>query len=127
MLYIGKLNINLYNCVTDNIVTEDVIITDEQVQHIKNRHPLDYEKYSTYFPEIISNPDYIIESNKEKTAVILKEIANDEIKSQTILRLCTMNDPEEYKNSIITFMKIDSKRWNRYLRTKKILYSKESI
>ena len=127
MLYIGKLNINLYNCVTDNIVTEDVIITDEQVQHIKNRHPLDYEKYSKYFLEIISNPDYIIESNKEKTAVILKEIANDEIKSQTILRLCTMNDPEEYKNSIITFMKIDSKRWNRYLRTKKILYSKESI
>ena len=59
MKYIGKIDREIYQCVTKDIVTEDVIIT------------------------------------------------------------------EGYSNSIITFMKISDKRWNRYLRTKDILYKKE--
>lgn len=59
MKYIGKIDREIYQCVTKDIVTEDVIIT------------------------------------------------------------------EGYSNSIITFMRISDKRWNRYLRTKDILYKKE--
>ena len=125
MYYISKLNPNIYKCITDDIVTTDVIITDEQIRHIRERHPNDFEKYSKYFQEIISFPDYIIEANRENTAVILKEIIDEDQNVQLVLRISTSQDPKEYKNSIITFMKIDHKRWNRYLRTKKILYKKE--
>ena len=34
-------------------------------------------------------------------------------------------DNIEYKNSIITFMKIDNREWERLIRNKKVLYTKE--
>ncbi len=122
---VGKINKEIYKCITADIVTDEVIITDNQIQHIKERHPNDYERFSQYFLEIVANPDYIIEANKPDTAVILKEIVDDGEKFQTVLRLCTSKEPEGYQNSIITFLRIDEKRWNRYLRTKKILYKRE--
>ena len=125
MYYISKLNPQIYRCITHDIVITDVIITEEQIRHIKERHLDDFDNYSIYFREIISDPDYIIEANKENTAVILKKIVDEDKKIQLVLRVCTSQDPKEYKNSIITFMKIDDKRWKRYLRTKKILYKKE--
>ena len=125
MYYISKLNPKIYRCITHDIVTTDVIITEEQIRHIKERHLDDFDNYSKYFREIISDPDYIIEANKENTAVVLKEIDDEDKKIQLVLRICTSQEPKGYKNSIITFMKIDDKRWKRYLRTKKILYKKE--
>jgi hypothetical protein len=41
------------------------------------------------------------------------------------VRLATSNDTPSYKNSIITFMKIDDREWNRILKNKKILYKSE--
>ena len=122
---VGKINKDIYKCITEDIVTDEVIITDNHIQHIKERHPNDYERFSKYFAEIVANPDYIIEANRPDTAVILKEIIDNEEKFQTVLRLCTSKEPERYKNSIITFLKIDKKRWRRYLRTKEIIYKKE--
>ncbi len=74
---VGKIDMNIYKCVTEDIVTDEVIITDERIQHIKERHPDDYERFCGYIPDIIADPDYIIEANKPNTAVILKEIIKD--------------------------------------------------
>lgn len=122
---VGRINREIYKCITEDIVTDEVVITDNQIQHIKDRHPNDYERFSQYFGQIVAEPDYIIKANKPDTAVILKEILEGDERFQTVLRLCTSKEPEGYKNSIITFLKIDEKRWNRYLRTKEILYKKE--
>lgn len=122
---VGKINREIYKCVTDDILTDEVVITDKQIQHIKDRHPNDYERFSTYFGEIVEKPDYIIEANKPNTALILKEIQRQNEIFKTVLRLVTSGDNPQYKNSIITFMKIDEKEWNRLLRNKKVLYKKE--
>ena len=122
---VGKIDREIYKCVTEDIVTDEVVITENQIKHIKDRHPNDYERFSKYFPEILREPDYIIEANKPNTAVILKEISDNGEKFQTVLRICTTDDPKGYKNSIITFLNISDKRWIRYLRTKKILYKRE--
>ena len=58
MHIIGKINKNIYKCVTEDITTEEVIITDNQINHIKNRHPNDYENFSSYFSDILSDPDF---------------------------------------------------------------------
>lgn len=125
MHIIGKINKNIYKCVTEDITTEKVIITDNQINHIKNRHPNDYENFSSYFSDILSDPDFILEANKPNTAFILKQITENDLTVQLILRLQTSQDPKGYKNSIITFLKIDIKTWNKYLRNKKILYRKD--
>ena len=125
MHIIGKINKNIYKCVTEDITTEEVIITDNQINHIKNRHPNDYENFSSYFSDILSDPDFILEANKPNTAFILKQITENDLTVLLILRLQTSQDPKGYKNSIITFLKIDIKTWNKYLRNKKILYRKD--
>lgn len=125
MYLVGKIDIEIYNCITKDITTDEVRITDKQIDHIKNRHPNDYELFNKYFEKIVEQPDYIIEANKPFTALILKEIQIDNKKFKTVVRLATSNDTPSYKNSIITFMKIDDREWNRILKNKKILYKSE--
>lgn len=122
---IGNIDINKYKCVTEDIKTSDVIITDERIQHIKDRHPNDYEKYYRYMSEVVANPDYIVEANKPNTALILKAFSENGEQFKTVLRLITSSDDCNFKNSIITFMKINEKEWQRLLRNKKILYKLE--
>lgn len=122
---VGKIDKDIYKCITEDIVTVDVIITDERIEHIKERHPYDYERYYNYIKEVIENPDYILHGNKPNSALILKEFSNGEEQFKTILRLITSNDDISFKNSIITFMKINNKEWERLLRNKEILYKKE--
>ena len=122
---VTKLDIEKYKCVSENITTDEVIITDERIQHIKDRHPNDYERYEKYLSQIIESPDYILQANKPNTAFLLKHIAEGDESFELILRLAVNGDPAGYKNSVITFLKIENKRYKRYLRTKKILYKSE--
>lgn len=125
MYLVGKIDIEIYNCITKDITTDEVIITDERIQHIKEHHPNDYEQYYSYMRSIIENPEYIIEANKPNTALILKSFSNGNETFKTVLRLITSSDNSKFKNSIITFMKINEKEWNRLLKNKKILYKSE--
>ena len=125
MLYVGRIDIDIYKCITTDIVTNDVIITDERIQHIKDRHPNDYEKFYKYLKEIVEHPQYIVETAKPNTALILNEFVDGDEQFKTVLRLTTSTDNPDFKNSIITFMKINDKEWSRMLRNKKILYRKE--
>lgn len=125
MPYIGKLDRKIYSCVSNDIITDDVIITERQIQHIMERHPMDYERFAGLLHVIIETPDYILEANKPYTAVILKEIVLGGEVFKTILRLATSVDDPSYKNSVITFMKIDKKDWDRLIRNKTILYKRE--
>ena len=123
--FVGKIDIEKYRCVTEDIQTDEVIITEKQIEHIKERHPNDYERFGRYFKDIVETPDYIIEANKPYTALILKEIKTENEQFKAVLRIITSNDNSEFKNSIITFMKIDDKEWNRILKNKKVLYKSE--
>ncbi len=126
MYFICRLNKDIYKCVAEDIVTDEVVITTKQIDHIRERHPNAFEKYKEFFSEIITSPDYIIESPKPGTAIVLKEIITDDDKRfKTVLRLVTSSDDPGFKNSIITFMRISEKDWNRILRNKNILYKRE--
>lgn len=125
MQIIGKIDIEKYQVVSENIRTDEVVITDERIQHIKERHPNDYEQYMQYISEIVKNPDYILEANKPNTAFLLKEFIHEEKRFQLILWIAVEGDNPGYKNSVITFLKVEEKRYRRYLRTKKILYKSE--
>ncbi len=114
-----------YKCITEDIGTDEVIITDPQIEHIKSRHPNDCERYFDYVSDILKNPDYILQANRPNTAFVLKHIVDNDKSYQVILRLKTSQDPVHYKNSVITFLKAEEKRYNRYLRTKKIFYKSE--
>ncbi len=126
VIYIGKINRDIYKCISADIISDEVIITDERIQHIKDRHPDDYERFCSYLKIVVEEPDYIVETMKPNTALILKEIRISEKEYfKTALRLVTPMDNQNYKNSIITFMKINEKEWSRLIRNKRILYKRD--
>ncbi len=121
---VGEINPKLFQKISP-ILTKDVVITERQIAHIKESHPLDYERYAEYIPAILREPDYIIEANKPNSAVLLKEILEGNERFQLILRLKTPEDPASYQNSVISFWKIDKRRYDNYVRNKKIVYKSE--
>ena len=125
MTIIGKIDFELYKCVTPNMVTDEVILTDERMAHIKARHPGDYERFCGYLPQIVADPDYIIEDKRPNTALVLKEISAEGKKFRLSLRLVTSEDDPDFKNSVLTFLRIRGKEWRRLIANKTVLYKKE--
>lgn len=119
---IGRIDKSIYSCVTKDIITDEVIITKERIEHINERHPEDFEKYKGYLKKILEYPDFIVEANRSATAVILKEFIEDNEKFKLILKLAVKGEPKEYKNSVISFWKIGDKTWKKISKNKIILY-----
>ena len=70
LFYMSRMDIHKFTIKVKMIIKCDVIITEERISHIKERHPYDFEKYCDYLRKIVEEPDYIIQSNKSNTALI---------------------------------------------------------
>ena len=123
MKFVGKINREIYKCITEDITTDEVIITDERIAHIKEHHPGHFERIKPYSKVTVEEPDYILK-NAKNTGLILKHIKIDNISIQIVLRLHTTSDKSEYKNSIISAWEISESRWENYIKNKKILYKR---
>lgn len=122
--FLCKIDKDIYSCVTQDIATDEVVLTNERIQHIKDRHPEDYERYFIYIKRILQEPDYILE-DAPNTALILKEFKEDDRMFRLVLRLKTSSDPHQFMNSVLTFMKTNPKKWQQNIRNKKILYKRD--
>mgnify|MGYP003453130778 CR=1 FL=1 len=50
MHFVGKLNKEIFRCISEDIRTDEVIITEERIQHVNDRHPGEHEKIKEYLP-----------------------------------------------------------------------------
>ena len=128
--YIGKIDIKLFYNISNKILTDEVILTKKQKEHMEKRHPGILQRYEKYFIEIIEKPDYILKDNiRENTALILKTIYDQVGKIlgtvNLVLRLAVEGDSEENKNSIITCIPIGKNRLKSYKNNGKIVYKNE--
>ncbi len=122
---LGELDWKIYECISENHICDEVIITDEQVKHIRERHPEAYMDTMYYLKRIIDDPDYIFKDKQPNTGLIVKKIENAKESALLVLKILTVNDRKDYKNSVITGWKITERRLNNYLRNKEIIYRKE--
>lgn len=100
----------------------EVILTNERLNHIAERHPGDYEKYGQHIEDMLDDPDYIVEDDRHSdTAIILKTYDGE------TLRITLKLTPEQQgrMNSILTFQRIREKELKRLLRNKRIIYKIE--
>ena len=125
MEIIARIDVEKFRSVAESIRTDEVIITDERIKHIEERHPHDYERYSQYMVTMLENPQYILRDPSPNTAVILQEFVQGEEHFRLILKLAVVDDATHKKNSVITFLKISEKKYHKYLRNKEILYKDE--
>ena len=124
MYFVGKLNKEIFRCITEDIHTDEVIITDERIQHVNERHPGEYEKIKEYLNEAVVNPDYILADKHPNTGLIIKEIKMKDTYVQLVLKICTSKGEMEFKNSIISLWEISEARLQNYLRNKHCLYKR---
>lgn len=123
---VGKIDKNIYKCITEDIVTDEVIITDNQIQHILDRHPDAYETAMKEMRTAIESPDYIIADDKhDNTGLVIKKFKMKGDNLQLVLRVCTHKDEPGYKNSVISCWEISEKRLENYLKNKRVLYKQE--
>lgn len=126
MYIVGKINREIYQCIEENIRTEEVIITDERMVHIRERRGEEfYNRYCDLFEEILRDPDYIFKEKREHTALVCKKIVENEKYINLVLRIAIETDNPEYKNSIITAIGESEKRFAQRLRNNTALYKKE--
>lgn len=122
---VGKISRDIYECITEDIITDEVIITDERIAHIiERRGQKFYDTYRDSFADIIRNPDYIF-ADKKNTALVCKEFESDDKFVNIVLRIVVSTDNSDYKNSIITAVGENRKRFQQRLRNNTPLYKKE--
>ena len=128
---VGILDLAIYGSLFHPLITTDVIITDERMNiHIRERHPGDYQRYSTLLPTMLSQPDYILADKTPSAVIVLKHfiIEHSSIYLRLSLKILTPQDYQkhpEHKNSILTFFHIHEREYQRLIRNKKILYKRE--
>lgn len=124
MRTVGYIDMEKYRCITEDITSNEVIITPERIQHIKDHHPGHFELVEPFLKDALEAPQYILE-DAPNTGLILKTIETDNLNLQVVLRIHTSTDPDGFKNSIISAWHIRDKEYRRLIRNKKILYKQE--
>lgn len=123
------LDVDLYKCISKNIATNKVVLTDKQIVHIAEHHPEAYNDVLIELKETILCPDYIIKDEKHTdTGLVVRKINSNVDLGQhsfIVLKICTDTEEDKFANSIISGWKISENRLQSYLRNKSILYKKE--
>lgn len=66
--HIGKINLEPLEKEFGKLQTDNVVLTEERMLHIKQGHPDDYNLFQQYKKEMIEDPDLIL---KEARMIIL--------------------------------------------------------
>lgn len=56
---------------------EPIFIGEANIRHMKEEHPMDFEKYGADIEEIIKNPTYLARNEKKKSIEFIKEYKVD--------------------------------------------------
>nr|DAN52583.1 MAG TPA: minor capsid protein [Caudoviricetes sp.] len=110
----GKLNGN------------EVILRDERLEHIKERHPEVVDILKNNYIEAVNNPDYVLKDSKnENTIWNIKKIEEKNINIVIKLSVLKEKEHKRYLNSTITAHEIKNSRLNKYLEKQKQLYKNQ--
>lgn len=124
IIKLGKINTQPLEKEFGKLHTDEIIITNERINHIKIRHPLDYNLFEKYGTETIKNPDVIIKDCKNKSTVFMvKQLSDTNL--NVVARLVIDGDDKNLKNSIMTFYRIREKNLIKLAKKNKTLYKKE--
>lgn len=121
---LGTLNKKLLENIFGKIQTDEIIITEERLEHIKKRHIEDFVLFEKYCIEIVKNPDYIIQDKKNAgTIFMVKKLSDTNL--NVVVRLALSTDKNGLKNSVMTFYRLREKNLYKLIDKNVILYKRE--
>lgn len=83
MKQVGKLHDNIINLLSlDYAPNTPIYLGQSNIDHMKKRHPVDFEKYGANITDIITKPDYVRQNPKDNSIEYVKEfeINNEYVK-----------------------------------------------
>ena len=121
---LGKINIEVLEKEFGKIQTDEIIVTNERIDHIKERHPEDYDLFEKYGEESVSSPDLIIKDIKHQgTVFMVKKLPETNL--NVVVRVVLETDDSKLKNSVMTFYRIREKNLKKLIEKNGMLYKKE--
>ena len=123
---VGQINRTMFRRISREITTEDVIITEERIEHC-NKHQNAYIRYGIHMDTVLRDPEFIFLDSHPNTAVLVREIQADGINLQIVLRLHVLTDTPGYANSIISLWNISEKRKENYRKNKIVIYKRGDL
>lgn len=121
---LGKIDTQPLEQEFGKLKTDEIIVTNERLEHIKSRHPEDYSLFEKYGAKTVESPDIIIKDLKnENTVFMVKSL--DDTNLNVVAKLILDTDESDYKNSVMTFYRIRNKNLVKLEKKNKTLYKKE--
>lgn len=123
-LSLGLLDPAPLQAVFGTLQTTEIIVTDERIQHIKERHPEDYSLFQQYGPCTVQSPDLILQDIKH-AGTIFAVRRLPETNLNVVVRLALETDEPGHKNSVMTFYRIRDKNLRKLIEKCPMLYKRE--
>lgn len=121
---LGKINIKILEKEYGKIQTNEIIVTNERLNHIKERHPEDYSLFEEYGVQSVTSPDLVIKDIKHiGTVFMVKKLPDTNL--NVIVRVVLETDDSRLKNSVMTFYRIREKNLKKLIEKNDVLYRKE--
>lgn len=124
IIELGKLNTQPLGSEFGKLKTDELIITNERIEHIKIRHPEDFELFEQYSLLVVNEPEFVIKDEKNKNTVfITKKLENTNL--NLVVKIILETDEDDLKNSVMTFYRIRDKNLKKLINKNRTLYKKE--
>ncbi|MDO4554936.1 MAG: PBECR2 nuclease fold domain-containing protein [Lachnospiraceae bacterium] len=121
---LGKINMSILEIEFGKIQTDDIIVTNERINHIKNHHPEDFELFLRYGESCVQNPDLIIRDIKNMgTVFMVKKLKDTNL--NVVVRVVLKTDDSKLSNSVMTFYRIRERNLKKLIEKNTLLYKKE--
>ena len=102
----------------------EVILRDERLEHIRERHPEIVDVLKNNYVETVNNPDYALKDYKNTdTALFLKKIEDYSI--NLVVKLSASNSDKNMENSTITVYRVRKREVKRLQKKNKIIFDKK--
>lgn len=121
---LGRINTKVLEKEFGKIQTDEIIVTNERITHIKERHPEDYDLFEKYGRESVSFPDLIVKDIKNKgTVFMVKKLPETNL--NVVVRVVLETEDDKLKNSVMTFYRIRERNLKKLIEKNSMIYKKE--
>nr|WP_294492764.1 hypothetical protein [uncultured Mediterraneibacter sp.] len=126
IISLGKIDSSLLVDEFGKIQTDEIIITEERINHIKMRHPEDYSLFNIYGVTCVEDPDYIIKDGKhDGTIFMVKKLEDTNL--NVVVRIALETDDKGIMNSVMTFYRIRERNLIKLIRKNTSLTGKDAL
>ena len=124
MTVLGNIDPALLQDCFGALQTTEVIVTEERIEHIRERHPEDFVLFEQYGAQTIEDPDLLILDERHiGTVFVVRHLSETNL--NVVVRLALEDDIKGYKNSVMTFYRLRDKNLKKLLSKNRLLYSRE--